>query len=154
MLVASIYRHGIRGQPNPHHSPRRRARKTTLHVSGTFVRESLTTFTNDDEDTYLSYSDVSRNSEISLQSYLRKEEPKRGADDDMGNDVFLGGIKFTPDFDNISTQDQWYELNGGSGKILVGVSFQPSSVRSPFHFVILAIDLSFRDTRLPSTISN
>ncbi|KAF8476680.1 AGC/Akt protein kinase [Russula ochroleuca] len=76
---------------------------------------------------YQAHFDVSRNSEISLQSYLRKEEPKRGADDDMGNDVFLGGIKFTPDFDNVSTQDQWYDLNGGSGKILVGVSFQPSS---------------------------
>ncbi|KAI9443364.1 AGC/Akt protein kinase [Lactarius indigo] len=78
---------------------------------------------------YQAHFDVSRNSEISLQSYLRKEEPKRGADDDMGNDVFLGGIKFTPDFDNLATQDQWYDLNGGSGKILVGVSFQPSSGR-------------------------
>ncbi len=88
---------------------------------------------------YWLFSDVSRNSEISLQCYLRKEEPKRGADDDMGNDVFLGGIKFTPDFDNVSTQDQWYDLNGSSGKILVGVSFQSSSVRSPFRLVILAI---------------
>src|SRR5216683_2439322 len=60
------------------------------------------------EGTHSIFSDVSRNSEISLQIYLRKEEPKRGADDDMGNDVFLGGIKFTPDFDNVSTQDQWY----------------------------------------------
>ncbi|KAI0246727.1 Pkinase-domain-containing protein [Lactifluus subvellereus] len=76
---------------------------------------------------YQAHFDVSRNSEISLQSYLRKEEPKRGADDDMGNDVFLGGIKFTPDFDNVSTQDQWYDLNGGSGRILVGVSFKSSS---------------------------
>lgn len=79
---------------------------------------------------YQAHFDVSRNSEISLQCYLRKEEPKRGADDDMGNDVFLGGIKFTPDFDNPSTQDQWYDLNGGSGKILVGVSFQSSSGHS------------------------
>jgi hypothetical protein len=47
----------------------------------------------------------------------------------MGNDVFLGGIKFTPDFDNVSTQDHWYDLNGGSGRILVGVSFKSSSVR-------------------------
>jgi serum/glucocorticoid-regulated kinase 2 len=78
---------------------------------------------------YQAHFDVSRNSEISLQSYLRKEEPKRGADDDMGNDLFLGGIKFTPDFDNMATQDQWYDLNGGSGRILVGVSFQPSSGR-------------------------
>jgi hypothetical protein len=88
-----------------------------------------------------------------LQSYLRKEEPKRGADDDMGNDIFLGGIKFTPDFDNVSTQDQWYDLNGGSGKILVGVSFQSSSVRETIHLVVLAMDLSFRATRLPLMIS-
>ncbi|KAH9980119.1 AGC/Akt protein kinase [Lactifluus volemus] len=79
---------------------------------------------------YQAHFDVSRNSEISLQSYLRKEEPKRGADDDMGNDVFLGGIKFTPDYDNVSTQDQWYDLNGGSGRVLVGVSFKPSTGQS------------------------
>lgn len=49
----------------------------------------------------------------------------------MGNDIFMGGIKFTPDFDNMSTQDQWYDMAGGAGKLLVGVSFQPSTVR-PF----------------------
>ena len=72
----------------------------------------------------------------------------------MGNDVFLGGIKFTPDFDNVSTRDQWYDLNGGRGKILVGVSFQPSSVRSSFSLIILAITFSFRVIHLPSTTSN
>jgi serum/glucocorticoid-regulated kinase 2 len=70
---------------------------------------------------------------------LRKEEPKRGADDDMGNDVFLGGIKFTPDYDNVSTQDQWYDLNGGSGRILVGVSFKPSIVCISCSSPLLAI---------------
>ena len=139
MLVASIHCYGIRGQPNPYHPPRRRARQATVHVPGTLVRVQRIPIT----DTYWLSSDVSRNSEISLQSYLRKEEPKRGADDDMGNDVFLGGIKFTPDFDNVSTRDQWYDLNGGRGKILVGVSFQPSSVRISFSLITLAITFSF-----------
>ncbi|KAI0322348.1 AGC/Akt protein kinase [Amylostereum chailletii] len=78
---------------------------------------------------YQAHFDVSRNSEISIQSYLRKDEPKRGTDgvEDVGNDVLLGGIHFTPDFDNINTQDQWYEMQGGSGKIMIGVAFQPSS---------------------------
>jgi hypothetical protein len=71
----------------------------------------------------------------------------------MGNDVFLGGIKFTPDFDNPSTQDQWYDLNGGSGKILVGVSFQPSSVRTPFRLVILSMTWH-RVIHSPLMISN
>lgn len=75
---------------------------------------------------------MSRNSEISLQCYLRKEEPKRGSDgiaDDMGNDIFMGGIRFTPDFDDMPVQDQWYELDGGSGKFQVGVAFRPTMVR-------------------------
>jgi len=78
---------------------------------------------------YQAHFDVSRNSEISIQSYLRTDEPKRGTDgaDDMGNDLFMGGIKFTPDFDSMGTQDQWYSLTGGAGKILIGVAFQPSS---------------------------
>lgn len=77
-------------------------------------------------------SDVSRQSEISIQCYLRKEEPKRGSDglaDDMGNDIFLGGIRFTPDFDDMPSQDQWYDITGGTGKIQMGMAFKPISVR-------------------------
>ena len=77
-------------------------------------------------------SDVSRHSEISIQCYLRTEEPKRGGDgiaDDMGNDIFMGGVRFTPDFDDMASQDQWYDLAGGSGKIQIGVAFKPSTVR-------------------------
>ena len=68
---------------------------------------------------------------MSIQSYLRTEEPKRGGDgiaDDMGNDIFMGGVRFTPDFDDMSTQDRWFELAGGSGKIHIGVTFKPSTV--------------------------
>jgi hypothetical protein len=74
-------------------------------------------------------SDVSRNSEISLQLYLRADEPKRGADgiaDDLGNDIFLGGAKFVPNFDEMGNQDQWYDILGGSGKIQIGVSYKPN----------------------------
>ncbi|KAI0643118.1 AGC/Akt protein kinase [Trametes meyenii] len=77
--------------------------------------------------------DVSRHSEISIQCYLRAEEPKRGGDgiaDDMGNDLFLGGVRFMPDFDDPSSQDHWYDLAGGSGRIQIGVAFKPSSGQS------------------------
>ena len=76
-------------------------------------------------------SDVSRQSEISIQCYLRTEEPKRGSDglaDDMGNDIYLGGVRFMPDFDETYGEDQWYELAGGQGRIQIAVAFKPSSV--------------------------
>ncbi|CCM03555.1 uncharacterized protein FIBRA_05691 [Fibroporia radiculosa] len=82
---------------------------------------------------YETHFDVSRHSEISIQCYLRTEEPKRGGDgiaDDMGNDLFMGGVRFVPDFDDLSPQDQWYELVSGSGRIQIGVAFQPSSGHS------------------------
>ena len=61
---------------------------------------------------------------------MRTEEPKSQGDgvaDDLGNDAFLGGIKFVPNFDGMGNQDQWYDLTGGSGsgKIQIGVSYQP-----------------------------
>ncbi|KAJ7288262.1 kinase-like domain-containing protein [Mycena rebaudengoi] len=81
---------------------------------------------------YQAHFDVSRNSEISMQCYLRADEPKRGGDgaDDLGNDIFLGGIKFVPNFDDGGTQDQWYDLVGGAGKIQIGVAFQPTNGQS------------------------
>ncbi|TDL23256.1 serine/threonine protein kinase [Rickenella mellea] len=80
---------------------------------------------------YQAHFDVSRNSEISIQSYLRTEQPKRGAEgDDMGNDIFLGGTKFTPDFDNMPHKSEWYPLVGGSGKIEISVSYEPSTGQS------------------------
>ena len=64
-----------------------------------------------------------------MQCYLRAEEPKRGVDglaDDLGNDIFLGGIKIVPNFDEMGSQDQWYDIVGGSGKIQIGVTYKPS----------------------------
>ena len=40
--------------------------------------------------------------------------------------MFLGGIKFVPNFDAMGSQDQWYNFVGGSGKIQIGVTYQPS----------------------------
>jgi serum/glucocorticoid-regulated kinase 2 len=78
---------------------------------------------------YQAHFDVSRDSEISLQCYIRAEEPKCGGDglaDDLGNDVFLGGLKFVPNFDGMGNHDQWYDFVGGAGKIQIGVSYQPN----------------------------
>lgn len=80
---------------------------------------------------YQTHFDVSRISEMSISCYLRTERPKRGAEgDDMGNDIFLGGIKFTPNFESDDGEDQWHTLAGGSGKIQVAVSYSPSSGQS------------------------
>ncbi|KAF9643504.1 Pkinase-domain-containing protein [Thelephora ganbajun] len=80
---------------------------------------------------YQATFDVSRNSEISLQCYLRTEEPKRGGDgiaDDMGNDIYMGGVRFTPDFDDMGApQEQWYELSSGKGKVMIALAYQPST---------------------------
>ena len=47
----------------------------------------------------------------------------------MGNDMFLGGIKFTPDFDSPTPKLQTYDLVGGSGKIEISVVFTPNAVK-------------------------
>ncbi|KAG5735362.1 Serine/threonine-protein kinase gad8 [Termitomyces sp. T112] len=78
---------------------------------------------------YQAHFDVSRNSAISLQCYLRAEQPKRDADGlaaDLGNDIFMGGIKFVPNFEEMGSRDQWYDLVGGAGKIQIGTSYLPS----------------------------
>ena len=53
----------------------------------------------------------------------------------MGNDIYMGGVRFTPDFDDMGApQEQWYELSGGSGKgkVMIALAYQPSSVSSAF----------------------
>ncbi|KAK0562461.1 Serine/threonine-protein kinase [Tilletia horrida] len=96
--------------------------------------------------------DVSRPSEISLQVYLRTNDPPQagsaanggagdpdktmtdagangqGADADVAmgeSDRFLGGVKFVPDFDDALTQNQLctYTLQGGGGTGQLRVQF-------------------------------
>lgn len=98
-------------------------------------------------------SDVSRISDISISSYLRTTPIVPGANrNDMGNDLFLGGVKyvvspwpcswpsssadltsaisfrFTPAFDQNANSDQWFPTSGGSGEFHVQVSFKPAAV--------------------------
>jgi hypothetical protein len=46
------------------------------------------------------------------------------------NDIFMGSLKVTPDFDTMGSEDQWYNLMGGSGKVKLGTSYQPTYVCS------------------------
>ena len=46
--------------------------------------------------------------------------------DDLGNDIFLGGLKFVPNFDGMGNHDQWYDFVDGAGKIQIGVLYQPN----------------------------
>lgn len=56
----------------------------------------------------------------------------------MGNDIYMGGVRFTPDFDDMGApQEQWHELSGGSGegKVMIALAYQPSSVSlAAFYF--------------------
>jgi hypothetical protein len=44
----------------------------------------------------------------------------------MGNDIFIGGIKIVPNFDEMGSEDQWYSFVGGSGKIQIGMTYRPT----------------------------
>ncbi|KDN46998.1 Pkinase-domain-containing protein [Tilletiaria anomala UBC 951] len=79
---------------------------------------------------YKANFDVSRNSEISLQIYLRS-----GGDDVMSvSDLYLGGVKFVPDFESASASrsaggavvaDEWFAVSsGGTGQVRIQVSYK------------------------------
>jgi hypothetical protein len=130
MLVATLLSNGVRSQSSSNYPIGWRFGETTVYVPGAVVSIH---FKSRIIRPQFASSDVSRHSEISIQCYLRTEQPKVGSDglaDDMGNDIFMGGIKFTPDFDNIGVvgQDQWHDVTGGKGKIQIGVAYQASSV--------------------------
>ena len=57
----------------------------------------------------------------------------------MGNDIYMGGVRFTPDFDDMGApQEQWHELSGGSGKgkVMIALAYQPSTVSSALVYSI------------------
>lgn len=81
-------------------------------------------------------SDVSRVSDVSISAYLRTSPIVPGQNrNDMGNDLFLGGIKFTPEFNESQPSDQWFAAaggatsTGGTGQFHLQVSFKPATVR-------------------------
>ncbi|GAA95001.1 hypothetical protein E5Q_01656 [Mixia osmundae IAM 14324] len=76
---------------------------------------------------YKAHFDVSRRSEVALSAYLRTTPAASGDDrEDMGNDIFLGGISFTPTFDSEHATDAWYNATGGSGQFHLQVTFKPT----------------------------
>ena len=57
---------------------------------------------------YVANFDVSRKSDVTVQAYLRTAQPTAQSKDsngvEMGSDLSLGGIRFTPQMDNVSTE--------------------------------------------------
>ncbi|KAF9916892.1 AGC protein kinase Gad8 [Lobosporangium transversale] len=83
---------------------------------------------------YRAHFDVSRVSDIQLSLYIRIPSPKAmAALDKTGNitendseDVFLGNVKLEPRWDE-QMQDEWFTLQGGTGKVRVQVAFKRSA---------------------------
>jgi len=77
----------------------------------------------------VTYSDVSRVSDVSISAYLRTSPLVPGQSrNDMGNDLFLGGVKFQPVFDANKQTDQWFRATSGSGEFHIQVVYKPSTV--------------------------
>ena len=60
----------------------------------------------------------------------------------MGNDIYMGGVRFTPDFDDMGApQEQWHELSGGSGKgkVMIAFAYQPSTVSPSLLLLFICI---------------
>lgn len=81
---------------------------------------------------YRARFDVSRASEITLSAYLRTAPTVPGQDrPDMGNDLYLAGIKIAPSFDAQQTSEQWYQAQAGQGQFLVQIAYQPAQQNEP-----------------------
>lgn len=77
-------------------------------------------------------SDVSRDSEISLSAYLRTSPSMPGQERaDMGNDLFLAGVKISPTFDAHQRTEQWYHATVGSGAFLIQIAYEPAQQNEP-----------------------
>lgn len=84
---------------------------------------------------YRTHFDVSRSCEVSLQLYLRCGSGSSDANGDTGidsmgkSDLYLGGIKFMPDFEAASSRviNEWLPLAGGTGEVNVQLTYKPIS---------------------------
>ncbi|CAG8707650.1 5874_t:CDS:10, partial [Racocetra persica] len=89
---------------------------------------------------YKAHFDVSRESDVSIQIYLRKSTQTGQHTNDMGNDVFLGGVKMIPSFNEPNKlHEQWYKLQGGSGDVYVHACYKKDHTNVPL--TIDAFDL-------------
>ncbi|GAA5957792.1 hypothetical protein JCM3765_003767 [Sporobolomyces pararoseus] len=88
---------------------------------------------------FRAHFDVSRVSDVSISAYLRTSPFVPGQSrNDMGNDLFLGGVKFQPVFDANKQTDQWFRATSGSGEFHIQVVYKPSTSE---HLSIDAFDL-------------
>ncbi|CAG8565754.1 5562_t:CDS:2 [Acaulospora morrowiae] len=85
---------------------------------------------------YKAAFDVSRESDVSIQIYLRRATQTGQHNNDMGNDVYLGDVKITPKFKEPNKlHEEWYPLSGGSGSVHVHHCYKKDHANVP-----LAID--------------
>ncbi|KAG9297771.1 hypothetical protein G9A89_011286 [Geosiphon pyriformis] len=89
---------------------------------------------------YRAHFDVSRESEVSIQIYLRKATQTGQHTNDMGNDVYLGSLKIQPNFSIVNKlQQDWYKLSGGTGRVHVEICYKKDTANTPL--TIDAFDL-------------
>ncbi|KAG8942505.1 hypothetical protein FRC00_011795 [Tulasnella sp. 408] len=81
---------------------------------------------------FQAHFDVSRVSEIALRLYLHDgTKINHPTNDESGkSDLFMGHLKFVPDFDRRGTIDRWYDVTDGGGQVNVAVTFRPSTKQS------------------------
>ncbi|KAG0241995.1 AGC protein kinase Gad8 [Actinomortierella wolfii] len=98
---------------------------------------------------YRAHFDVSRDSDVQLSIYIRIPNAKSAAamdakgssqmkDGDSNQDVFLGNVKLEPRWDE-QMQDEWFTLQGGTGKVRVQLAFKRDNANTPL--TIDAFDL-------------
>ncbi|GJJ68187.1 serum/glucocorticoid-regulated kinase 2 [Entomortierella parvispora] len=96
---------------------------------------------------YRAHFDVSRVSDVQLSLYIRVPKANvsiesRSGDikesDTASQDVFLGNVKLEPRWDE-QMQDEWFPLQGGTGKVRVQVAYKRDNANTPM--TIDAFDL-------------
>ncbi|KAG0243992.1 kinase-like domain-containing protein [Mortierella sp. GBAus27b] len=97
---------------------------------------------------YRAHFDVSRVSGVQLSLYIRIPNPKTAAalhmsgnimdGESSSEDVFLGNVELQPRWDE-QMQDDWFTLQGGTGKVRVQVAFKRDNASTPL--TIDAFDL-------------
>ena len=82
------------------------------------------------------HSDVSRVSDVQLSLYIRVPKVNASVESRSGDlkesdtasqDVFLGNVKLEPSWDE-QMQDEWFSLQGGTGKVRVQVAYKRDNV--------------------------
>ncbi|KAG0365124.1 AGC protein kinase Gad8 [Gamsiella multidivaricata] len=98
---------------------------------------------------YRAHFDVSRESDVQLSLYIRIPDPKASASadsksgdlkegDTSSQDVFLGNVKLEPRWEE-QMQDDWFPLQGGTGKVRVQLAYKRGNANTPL--TIDAFDL-------------